>query len=102
MQQEQIIAAAPEKAGGGLLTGHWEHIFLEGGTERKRECRIVFDLDRNEVTRMDVRVGHKWRESDLAQRQDVTDSIVNANAECLDAPEDWDLEATDSLPQWAL
>ena len=32
MQQEQIIAAAPEKAGGGLLTGHWEHIVLEGGT----------------------------------------------------------------------
>lgn len=101
MNEVQTIETTAERSGSRLLTGTWEHIFLEDGRERTRECRIVYDLDREEVTWMDVKIDHKWRASERAQREDLTDSIRNANSECLEDPEAWDLEAVDSLPEWA-
>jgi hypothetical protein len=83
------------------IVGEWGHLFEEGRRERERTCRIVFDVAANQVTHMDVRLASKWRASTAIERADLTDSLVNANSDSIDNPQDWDLARASSLPEWA-
>ncbi len=83
------------------LTGYgWTHIFNEDGVERERETRFAFDTQTRTLPLMDVRRDNKWREASDVEKADLLDSLVNANSEALESPEEWDLERSDTLPDW--
>lgn len=82
------------------VVGEWGHIFYFAGRQTERTCRIVYDVAKAEVTHMDVFRNHKWRESSRSEREDVTDSLRNANPEALEKPGDWGLAFTSELPAW--
>lgn len=84
------------------LVGQWEHLFDEGDRDRNRLCDIVFDTTLNKVIHMSVQRDQKMRPSTQIERDDLTDSLVNANPEAIDNPEEWDLQRTSLLPDWAI
>lgn len=99
---ERVLAAldARDRAQ-PYIVGEWGHLFDEGRRERERTCRIVFDVETNQVTHMDVRLASKWRAGTSVERADLTDSLVNANSDAIDNPQDWDLKRATELPEWA-
>lgn len=78
----------------------WEHIFHENGSPRA--TRFVFDLTTNGLVALEIYGNHRWQPASAAERADVEDSLKNANDEALENPEDWGLEAANTLPAWAL
>jgi hypothetical protein len=86
------------EAAKGFLSGTWSHLFVEEGREVERECDMVMDLSTLKVVDMNVRRGSRWEASTPIERDDVTDSVVNANDDAIDHPEDWDLVVTDERP----
>ena len=100
----RLLEALDERGRADLpryLHGGWSHLFQIPGRQVERQCRIVFDRTENAVSVMQVRASSKWRDSTLAERQDVTDSIVNANPEALEDPAAWELDRSATLPAWA-
>lgn len=87
---------------GRFVHGNWGHIFFPGGPETM--TRIVFDREDNAVVAMEVMTSGtgKWAEATQEMREDVTDSIINANPEALDEPSEFGLEGSDEPPQWAV
>jgi len=81
-----------------LVSSDWRHIF-----ERFGECtvRFVFDTEQQQVVFMEMDNGRGWAPTTAIERADVTDSLVTANEEVLDNPEDEGLVAADELPSWA-
>ena len=77
-----------------------EHIFHENGSPSP--VRFVFDLAANRLIALDVQINHRWQQASAAELADVEDSLKNANEDALDNPEDWGLDATNALPDWAL
>lgn len=82
------------------VVGEWGHLFDSGGRQTERTCRLVYDVARREVTHMDVFRNHKWRGSSRSEREDLTDSLINANPEALEKPGNWGLAFATELPAW--
>lgn len=96
----RFIIADPEQGAG------WGHIFEEvresgGAKQRERMLRFVFDRRDDRLEHLDVKWGHKWIEGSRFDREDVEDSLKNANPEALEDPEEWGLLVSDTLPDWA-
>lgn len=96
----RYVIADPDQGAG------WGHIFEEvheNGKKKARErmLRFVFDLESEALAHLDVQWGQKWIEGSRFDREDVEDSLKNANPEALEDPEDWGLIASDELPDWA-
>ena len=71
------------------LVGFWGHLF--GNGKRETNCRIRFDLTTNKLTDLEVEERGKFYPATECQRADVEDSILNANEEAIDNPEDFGL-----------
>ena len=100
----RLVEALDEREPSDLpryLHGGWSHLFQIPGRQVERQCRIVFDRTENVVSVMQVRASSKWRDSTLAEREDVTESIVDANPEALEDPSAWELDRSAALPAWA-
>lgn len=83
-----------------LIGYNWRHIFVEDGTPRERSTRFALNLEDRTLPVMDITRDNKWRVADEAERADLLDSLLNANSEALENPREWDLEASDTLPNW--
>ncbi len=96
-----------------VVAENWTHIFSpEFGEELT--C-WVYDRESSRVVdakiavrgvaevRGDGTVGLKggWRDAGDAERAEIEESVTIANSSCLEDPEEWDLEQTDELPEWA-
>jgi hypothetical protein len=77
-----------------LIAEDWGHTFV-GSTETM--VSFVFDTTVHRITYMMV----KGQLASRAEIADVENSLLNANSEALDDPEEWGLEASDELPDWA-
>ncbi len=81
--------------------GAWSHIFGVGKAN-ERICRFVYDWLTERVIHLDIESGIRgWVPASEAERADVEDSLKNANDAALSSPEDYGLEASDELPDWA-
>lgn len=96
----QAAEADPENE--RFLSGNWSHIFTQGGPDT--HTRIVFDKEENRVVAMELHAPRfgGWIQATRSHREDVTDSIVNANPEALTEPENWGLSSSDAPPMWSL
>jgi hypothetical protein len=94
------VSATVDEGDAQLLTGNWNHIFVEGRKQVDRDCRFVMDMATNQVTHLDIQRGSKWQASSRAEREDLTDSLVNANPDAIDNPGNWELEIVSELPDW--
>jgi hypothetical protein len=83
-----------------LIADGWTHIFTEDGRDRERPTRFVFDRESRSLPVLDIQRENKWRAGTEVEKADLLDSLVDANAEALDAPADWDLVESDSIPAW--
>ena len=85
------------------ITGNWSHIFE--GERSERMTRVVLDAATQKVLVLQVQrnraVTDSYGHSTRTELLDVEDSMVNANAELFDDPGAFDLEVTDSMPDWA-
>lgn len=97
----RYVIADPDQGAG------WGHLFEEvrdGGKPKTRErmLRFVFDLEANALVHLDVQWGRAWMEGSRFDREDVEDSLCNANPGALEDPEHWGLISSESLPDWAV
>ncbi|WP_199028468.1 hypothetical protein [Ralstonia sp. ASV6] len=82
------------------IVGGWSHIF--SAREGDRSCRLVFDIVEHKVSALQLQHSVRgWVEATASEVADVQDSILTANGEALDEPEQCGLERTSELPQWA-
>ncbi|WP_455233583.1 hypothetical protein [Geopseudomonas aromaticivorans] len=87
---------------GKYIAGDWGHLFPEDNSERG--TRIVIDIESRKVLAVMVQ-RNRSLEDDYTQAwpeefASVEDSLLNANAEVFDDPEDFGLEVVDELPEW--
>lgn len=88
------------------IFGYWGHLF-EDSRNRESMTRIVVDVERQVIlfgqVATDFRNGEPsaWRDMAPAEKTDLQDSLVSANAEALDVPGDYGLDSGDELPDWA-
>lgn len=86
---------------GRYLLGYgWTHIFMEDGRQKERSTRFAFDTQTRTLAVMDITRDNKWHAADDVEKADLLDSLVNANPQALENPEDWDIERSDTLPDW--
>ncbi|PBV09294.1 hypothetical protein CJU35_05425 [Pseudomonas aeruginosa] len=85
------------------ITGNWSHIFE--GERSERMTRVVLDATTRKVLALQIQrnraVTDSYGLSTRTELLDVEDSMVNANQELFDDPGAFDLELTDSMPDWA-
>ncbi|WP_176331338.1 hypothetical protein [Burkholderia vietnamiensis] len=81
-----------------LFEGEWNHLFGPGRTETR--CRIVVDVTSDTLVAAQAFDGTKWVDLSRAEREDLADSLFNAN-EISEAPEQSGLSSVGSLPPWA-
>lgn len=94
-----VIADPDEGAGWGHL---FENVHGNGKkVTRERMLRFVFDTEAEELVHLDVQWGQKWMEGSRFDREDVEDSLKNANPGALEDPGYWGLLCSDELPDWA-
>jgi hypothetical protein len=91
----RYIIADPDQGCG------WDHIFEEDGRDVERETRFVFDLEEDRLVTADIRRDWKWRAASAEELSDLQDSLVDANRDALDYPDEWALIEDDVLPDWA-
>lgn len=96
---ELIAAAKKATAPAPYLTGHWNHIFPDSRSEST--VRLVFSRADNKILAMQLYRSGRYVEASAGAIADVQDSLLNANSEALDAPEDFGLSEAMSLPGWA-
>lgn len=82
-----------------LVSDGWSHLFGVGMPESL--VRFVFDLEEHQITQMQIKGSLGWVPAIAIQMEDVEDSLINANPQAFDDPEDFDCYKTSTLPQWA-
>lgn len=82
------------------IAGNWNHIFADSKTER--DLRFVFDTNTQKVVAMQILTGLGYENASLEAIADVQDSLLTANEEVLESPEENDLKATSELPDWSV
>jgi len=70
------------------MSGEWSHLFVEDGRQVERQCDLVFDLRTSQVVEMNVQRAGRWETASRIECEDVTDSLVNANPEAIEDPEE--------------
>jgi hypothetical protein len=92
---ELDVKPATEK-GRYLVADHWGHCFVGS---KETIVSFVFDMEANRVTHM--LVGGELAHRD--EMADVTDSLLNANEDVFDNPEEYgSVGYDDELPDWAM
>lgn len=81
-----------------FATGEWMHLF--GAGRRETRCRIVIDLELAKVSAAQEWTGVKFVDIRGDRLKDLDDSVIDANAANLD-PDEFSLEQSDELPEWA-
>lgn len=81
------------------ITGNWSHIFADSSTER--DLRLVFDTVTKRVIAMQIRTGIGYECASQEAIADVQDSLLTANEDALETPDNWGLERTYELPDWS-
>jgi len=82
-----------------LVADSWGHIFY--GT-KESHVSFVFDRQVQRITHMTLDTTIGDNRAGRAEIADVEDSLLNANYEALEQPEEWGLEPVSELPTWAL
>lgn len=82
------------------IHGNWSHIFHSSGPETN--LRFVFDKSSQAITDMEISKSLGWVKASSEEIADVQDSLLNANDEALDSPDEWGLELSSIKPNWAL
>lgn len=84
------------------ISGIWSHLFKDDQGERT--TRILIDATSQKLIRMDIQanraINDSFRQASRDEMADVEDSLVNANSELFDMPDDYGLELTNALPEW--
>lgn len=87
-----------------FITGYWGHLFADDKSERM--TKIFAHADTGKIIAAQVQ-RHRGLADDLgyvpANADEIAcleDSLINANAEALENPEDYGLEFTDAEPDW--
>lgn len=80
------------------IVGNWSHIFAD--SQSGRDLRLVFDTLTKKVIAMHIKTGLGYTAATPEAMADVEDSLIIANEDALQNPEDWDLERTSTLPVW--
>lgn len=84
-----------------LIVGTWSHLFEDG----ERLTRIALDTGTYKLIHLEVQVNRAindhYRAATAIEFADVEDSLVNANGDLFDEPEDFGLDAASELPEWA-
>lgn len=81
-----------------LFEGKWSHLFGPGRAET--QCRVVVDVANDNLVAAEAFDGQKWVDLSSAERSDLAESLFSGN-DVSAGPEDWNLSAIESLPQWA-
>ena len=82
------------------ITGEWAHIFADKSIKSEK-VRVVFDRVTNSIAAMNIILAAGEVDAPAWARNDVLDSIINANSDAIDNPESYDLEAVSEIPAWA-
>ncbi len=82
------------------ITGNWGHIFA--GSKTERDLRFVFDTTAQKVVAMQILTGRGYENATSDAIADVQDSLLTANEDVLENPEENNLEATSELPDWSV
>lgn len=80
-----------------LYVGNWSHLFGPGKTET--QCRILIDVRDCVVICAQAKAELKYVGSTEAERDDLADSIFNANGVDQN-PEEWGFEPLTGIPNW--
>lgn len=81
-----------------LFAGGWSHLFGPGRAET--HCRVVVDVANDKLVAAQAFDGLKWIALSAAERDDLADSLFDANAVNED-PIGSGLSAIAALPEWA-
>jgi len=84
------------------IHGNWGHLFGVGS--RETMTRFVLDVAEQKIVAMQIQDGplaDRWINATREMILDFQDSVLNANGECLGAPEEFHLERAYILPEWA-
>lgn len=84
----------------GTEGANWTHIFTEGGRDRERNVAFVWDTQESRIIDAQILRENRWDDASPQEIADLTDSLVNANAQALTDPEGWSLEGSDKRPYW--
>lgn len=79
----------------------WSHFFIEDRKEVERDTRFVYDMDERTLVSADVKRGNKWHAMSRDEKEDLTDSLENANWKALEEPDGYGLVNSDDLPEWS-
>ncbi|MDU8350639.1 hypothetical protein RYA05_01900 [Pseudomonas syringae pv. actinidiae] len=86
-----------------FITGQWAHIFE--GERHDRNTRIVLDAHSQKLVSAHVQrnmaINDSYTPASRDEIADIEDSLVNANGELFDNPNDYGLEYANTLPVWA-
>ncbi|MBX8556969.1 hypothetical protein K5D56_25620 [Pseudomonas cichorii] len=86
-----------------FITGDWGHLFA--GEKFERTTRIVVDTSSQLLVAAQVQRSEaldSFTQASREEMKDLQDSIVNANGEIFEQPDDYGLMECETLPSWAL
>ena len=81
-----------------FASGTWMHLFGPGA--RETQCRVVIELELSKIIAAQEWTGLKYEDVQAERLTDLADSVIGAN-DAHDTPEDWGLELSNELPDWA-
>jgi hypothetical protein len=70
-------------------------------TQSARDLRFVFDTQDQKIVAMQVLLGTGYVDAMRGAMLDVEDSLLTANFEAFDNPDDFGLDFSDEMPDWA-
>lgn len=79
----------------------WTHIF---GVYGEHLTRFVYSVGSKELLALQIRrtENNAWRSATLDERNEVKDSLENANSWALEDPMAWGLLRASAMPEWAI
>jgi len=85
-----------------LVSEGWMHLFT-ADPKKETETRFVYDSESGRLVVGEAKwnANGGWTTLTAEELADLDDSITDANAQCLEKPEEWDLLPSDTLPEWA-
>lgn len=102
VDKEYVLATDPDNGKQQpryLIAECWGHCFVGS---HNTDVNFVYDYQLGRVTHMTLSRALGDEPAHRDEMADVTDSLKNANEDALDNPEDWGLEVSNELPDWAL
>lgn len=81
-----------------LVCSSWSHCF-KGVSPA--EVRFVYLVDERTLAVMQMNTKKGWVPCSRMDREDVSDSLMQANYDIFDRPEDYGAEYSQTLPAWA-